>query len=400
MSRGVDRFYRCLAASIDFFDVSRCLATSIDVEVGWAPTRATTTTTTSIDFIDVSRCLAMSIDVDTCIGGWMGADQGDDDDDDDVDRFYRCLATSIDFINVSRCLAMSIDVDTCIGGWMGADQGDDDDDDVDRFYRCLATSIDFIDVARCLATSIDVDTCSRRLWMGADQGDDDDDVDRFYRCLAASIDFFDVSRCLATSIDVDTCRRRGWAQTIGRRRRGRQTSICILCIKVSQVNQRILLSITFWYFSSVSRCIPLLLITRLFSKKWTPIALKNMVRRTFAKVRNDKSWLGSTYIVRMLRNKYYIYLCHVFGTWEARPWYTNSEADMYHVPWVHLLSSELMPPFPVLAFVFLLWDLYGFFAPSAKWPLNTGYITAFDMCEVCTTAVHSVALWTRVTLQL
>ena len=106
---------------------------------------------------------------------------------------------------------------------MGADQGDDDD--VDRFYRCLATSIDFIDVARCLATSIDVDTCSRRLWMGADQGDDDDDVDRFYRCLATSIDFIDVSRCLATSIDVDTCRRRGWAQTIGRRRRGRQTSI-------------------------------------------------------------------------------------------------------------------------------------------------------------------------------
>ena len=30
----------------------------------------------------------------------------------------------------------------------------------------------------------------------------------------------------------------------------------------------------------------------------------------------------------------------------------------------------------------------------------TGYITALDMCEVCTEAVHSVALWTRVTLQL
>ena len=28
---------------------------------------------------------------------------------------------------------------------------------------------------------------------------------------------------------------------------------------------------------------------------------------------------------------------------------------------------------------------------------NTGYITALDMCEVCTEAVHSVALWTRVT---
>ena len=32
--------------------------------------------------------------------------------------------------------------------------------------------------------------------------------------------------------------------------------------------------------------------------------------------------------------------------------------------------------------------------------LNTGYITALDMCEVRTKAVHSVALWTRVTLQL
>ena len=32
--------------------------------------------------------------------------------------------------------------------------------------------------------------------------------------------------------------------------------------------------------------------------------------------------------------------------------------------------------------------------------LNTGYITALDMYEVCTEAVHSVALWIRVTLQL
>ena len=32
--------------------------------------------------------------------------------------------------------------------------------------------------------------------------------------------------------------------------------------------------------------------------------------------------------------------------------------------------------------------------------LNTGYITALDMCEVCTEAVHSVAPWTRVTSQL
>ena len=29
--------------------------------------------------------------------------------------------------------------------------------------------------------------------------------------------------------------------------------------------------------------------------------------------------------------------------------------------------------------------------------LNTSYITGLDMCKVCTEAVHSVALWTRVT---
>ena len=34
----------------------------------------------------------------------------------------------------------------------------------------------------------------------------------------------------------------------------------------------------------------------------------------------------------------------------------------------------------------------------ATW--NTGYITGLDMCKVCTEAVHSVALWTRVTLQV
>ena len=32
--------------------------------------------------------------------------------------------------------------------------------------------------------------------------------------------------------------------------------------------------------------------------------------------------------------------------------------------------------------------------------LSTGYITALDMCEVCTQAVHSVAPWARVTSQL
>ena len=32
--------------------------------------------------------------------------------------------------------------------------------------------------------------------------------------------------------------------------------------------------------------------------------------------------------------------------------------------------------------------------------LNTGYITGLGMCKVCTEAVHCVALWTRVTLQV
>ena len=32
--------------------------------------------------------------------------------------------------------------------------------------------------------------------------------------------------------------------------------------------------------------------------------------------------------------------------------------------------------------------------------VNTSYITGLDMCKVCTEAVHSVALWTRVTSQV
>ena len=90
--------------------------------------------------------------------------------------------------------------------------------------------------------------------MGADQGDDDDDVNRFYRCLATSIDFIDVSRCLATSTDVDTCIGGADGRRLGRRRRGRQTSI----YTVYQSHP-----ITFWYFSSVPRSL-LLIITRLF----------------------------------------------------------------------------------------------------------------------------------------
>ena len=59
----VDRFYRCLSMSRDV-DRRRYM-----YSIGGADgrmSRATTTTTTSIDFIDVSPCLATSIDIDTC----------------------------------------------------------------------------------------------------------------------------------------------------------------------------------------------------------------------------------------------------------------------------------------------------------------------------------------------
>ena len=44
-----------------------------------------------------------------------------------------------------------------------------------------------------------------------------------------------------------------------------------------------------------------------------------------------------------------------------------------------------------------VWSMYR--SSPFRSTLNTGYITALDMCEVCTEAVHSVALWTRVTTQ-
>ena len=95
----VDRFYRCLSMSCDV-DRRRYM-----YSIGGADgrmSRATTTTTTSIDFIDVSPCLATSIDIDTCRRrGWAQT------------RATTTTTTSIDFIDVSRCLATSIDVDTC-----------------------------------------------------------------------------------------------------------------------------------------------------------------------------------------------------------------------------------------------------------------------------------------------
>ena len=45
-----------------------------------------------------------------------------------------------------------------------------------------------------------------------------------------------------------------------------------------------------------------------------------------------------------------------------------------------------------------VWSMYR--SSPFRSTLNTGYITALDMCEVCTEAVHSVAPWTRVTSQL
>ena len=45
-----------------------------------------------------------------------------------------------------------------------------------------------------------------------------------------------------------------------------------------------------------------------------------------------------------------------------------------------------------------LWSMYR--SSPLRSTLNTSYITALGMCKVCTEAVHSVALWTRVTLGL
>ena len=42
-----------------------------------------------------------------------------------------------------------------------------------------------------------------------------------------------------------------------------------------------------------------------------------------------------------------------------------------------------------------VWSVYR--CSPFRSTLNTSYITRLDMCEVCTEAVHSVALWTRVT---
>ena len=45
-----------------------------------------------------------------------------------------------------------------------------------------------------------------------------------------------------------------------------------------------------------------------------------------------------------------------------------------------------------------VWSMYRSSPFRSK--LNTGYITTLDMCEVCTEAVHYVANWTQVSLQL
>ena len=102
----VDRFYRCLSMSRDV-DRRRYMYSigGADGRMSRATTTTTTTTTTtSIDFIDVSPCLATSIDIDTCRRrGWA-----------QTRATTTTTTTSIDFIDVSRCLATSIDVDTCI----------------------------------------------------------------------------------------------------------------------------------------------------------------------------------------------------------------------------------------------------------------------------------------------
>ena len=45
-----------------------------------------------------------------------------------------------------------------------------------------------------------------------------------------------------------------------------------------------------------------------------------------------------------------------------------------------------------------VWSMYR--SSPFRSTLNTGCITGLDMCKVCTEAIHSVALWTRVALQV
>ena len=45
-----------------------------------------------------------------------------------------------------------------------------------------------------------------------------------------------------------------------------------------------------------------------------------------------------------------------------------------------------------------MWSMYR--SSPFRSTLNTSYITGFDISKVCTEAVHSVALWTRVTPQV
>ena len=48
-----------------------------------------------------------------------------------------------------------------------------------------------------------------------------------------------------------------------------------------------------------------------------------------------------------------------------------------------------------------VWNVCSVYGSSPfRSTLNTSYITGLDMCEVCTEAVDSVSLWTRVTSQL
>ena len=83
----------------------------------------------------------------------------------------------------------------------------------------------------------------------------------------------------------------------------------------------------------------------------------------------------------------------------------DDDVDRLHYSFGHVWSMYRSSPFPSTfehglhySFGHVVWSMYQ--SSPFRSTLNTGYITALDMCEVCTEAVHSVALWTRVTLQL
>ena len=95
---------------------------------------------------------------------------------------------------------------------------------------------------------------------------------------------------------------------------------------------------------------------------------------------------------------------HAWSMYRRSPLRSTSENGLHH-SFGHVWSMYWSSPFRTTlnTVTSQLWDMCevcteAVHCVALNW--NTGYTTALDMCEVCTEAVHSVALWTRVTSQL